>query len=438
MAELYNHDFEAAVVGGLLMDPELLADVRGIVSSSDFAHQAYGLAFDTMCRLADRNAPFDLIVLSDELEKIAPRGTWLQEIAMVQANTPSTANIAAYTNGVAEYSTLRKLHGAGLDVCWTCFDPALQTSEKIARAQQSVLDLLKLKGKKGPKSAKEALSEWYQHLEYCHESQGGVTGVRTGFEDLDQMTSGLHGGELLILAARPGEGKTILALNVAAAMLRAGLRVLVFSLEMQARELVGRMASNVTNTFYRNIQTADLDPEQWRRLTDFVAHARNSDLYVDDDGDVSIADIRARARAQHGKTGVDFVIVDYLQLVGGVGENETIKVGSVSKGLKAMAKELDCPVLALSQLSRSIEQRGDSRPRLSDLRQSGQIEQDADAVMFLRSHDEHHTELIIEKLRHGQPGSVWLNPQFHFMRFAPGEPFIAPPPERKYAKRGME
>lgn len=434
---LHNDDFETAVIGGVLIDPELLADVRGVISAGDFRNEACALAFETMCKLADVNQAIDFMVVADELEKVAPRGTWLMDLAQLQRNTPSTANLAAYTNGVAEYSTLRRLHDAGQEVCRTCFDPTLQTSEKIARAQQSVLDLMKLNGRKGPKSAKEALSEWYQHLEYCHESQGGLTGHPTGFSELDKMTHGLHGGELDIIAARPGQGKTVIALNIAATMLRAGHRVLFFSLEMQARELIGRLASNMTGTFYRNIQTADLDQEQWANLTNFVTHVRDSGLFVDDDGDATIADIRARARSQAAKTGVDLVIVDYLQLVNGTGENETIKVGNVSRGLKAMAKELDCPVIALAQLNRGIEQRTDSKPRLSDLRQSGQIEQDADAVMFLHRHDDQHTELVVEKLRHGHPGSVWLRPQFHFMRFTPGEPFVAPVVEKRFAKKGV-
>ncbi len=436
MADLYNLDLEAAVIGGLLIDPQTLADVRALVTPGDFHNETHRAVYAVLCDLADRCVPVDFMVAADELEKTAPRGTWLVDLAVMQRNTPSAANILSYVNGVAEYSTLRKLHDAGQDVCRTCFDPYLATSEKIARAQQNVLDLLNVKGRKGPKSARESLSEWYQHLEYCHESHGGLTGISTGFSALDEMTFGLHGGELDILAARPGNGKTVLALNITAACLRAGLRVLFFSLEMQARELVGRLASNMTGTFYRNLQTADLCQEQWANVTGFVATIRNSGLFVDDDGDVSIADIRARARSQASKTGVDLVIVDYLQLVNGVGENETIKVGSVSRGLKAMAKEMDCPVLALSQLNRGLETRTDPRPKLSDLRQSGQIEQDADMVMFLHRHDEHHTELIVEKLRHGQPGSVWLEPQFHIMRFVPGALFIPEPPQKQ--QRGFK
>lgn len=434
---LHNEHFEAAVIGGLLIDPGMLSDVRALVNAFDFWHDGCRAVFETMCKLADANQAVDFMLVADELEKNDPRGTWLRELAVIQRNTPSAANLEAYARNVSEYAVLRKLHGAGQEVCRSCFDPALAPGEKIARAQQYVLDLMKLKGRKGPKSAKEALSEWYQHLEYCHESQGGLTGHSTGFAELDEMTHGLHCGELDIIAARPGQGKTVIALNIAATMLRAGLRVLFFSLEMQARELIGRLASNMTGTFYRNIQTADLDQEQWANLTNFVTRVRDSGLFVDDDGDVTIADIRARARSQAAKTGVDLVIVDYLQLVNGSGENETIKVGSVSRGLKAMAKELDCPVIALAQLNRGIEQRTDARPRLSDLRQSGQIEQDADAVMFLHRHDEHHTELVVEKLRHGQPGSVWLSPQFHFMRFMPGQPFMAPVQENKFAKRGV-
>ena len=438
MSELYNTDLEQAVIGGLLIEPELLAEIRAIIGEKDFYSQAYREVFAKMIAMDDSQQPVDFMVVADELEKTSPTGNWLVELAELQRNTPSTANLKAYANKVAEYSTLRKMHDAGQDVCRVCFDATMLVSEKIARGQQLVLDLMKVNGRKGPKTAKEALTEWYQHLEYCHGKEGGIIGHSTGNDDLDNMTSGLHGGELLILAARPGQGKTIKALNLSAAFIRQGLRVLFFSLEMQARELIGRLASNMSGTFYRNIQTADLDEHQWQRVTAFVTNVRESGLFVDDDGDVSIAEIRARARAQAAKTGVDLVIVDYLQLVGGTGENETIKIGSVSKGLKAMAKELDCPVLALSQLNRGIEQRQDARPRLSDLRQSGQIEQDADAVMFLHRHDDRHTELIVEKLRHGQPGSVWLEPQFSFMRFIPGAPYIPPVEEKKFAKRGMD
>jgi replicative DNA helicase len=436
MADLFNGDFETSVIGGLLIDPHMLADIRAMLTPSDFYDHGCRAVYETICTIADRCAPVDFMTVADDLEKSAPRGTWLADLALLQRNTPSAANIAGYAAGVAEYSTLRKLHNAGQDVCRACFEPSMTTSEKIARAQQSVLDLINVKGRKGPKTAKEALTEWHKHLEYCHDSQGGLTGISTGLEALDEMTFGLHGGELDILAARPGCGKTVLALNISAACLRAGLKVLFFSLEMQARELVGRMASNMTGTFYRNLQTADLCQEQWSRVTNFVATMRDSGLFIDDDGDVSIADIRARARSQASKTGVDLVIVDYLQLVGGVGENETIKVGSVSRGLKAMAKELDCPVIALSQLNRGLESRTDPRPKLSDLRQSGQIEQDADMVMFLHKHDDRHTELIVEKLRHGQPGSVWLEPQFHIMRFIPGKPFIPEAP--KVQARGFK
>lgn len=431
MADLYNHDFEGAVIGGLMLEPQLSADINAIVGAGDFHNAAYALAFDVIAKLVDAGKPVDFMVVADECEKLSPRGDWLTQMATVARHTPSTANVLAYAQGVAEYSTLRKLHTAGQDVCRVCFDPALEISEKIARAQQSVLGMMAGMGRKGAKNAKEALTEWYEHLRYCSEADGGLTGISWGLSVLDDMTSGMHGGELLILAARPGQGKTVSAIGIAAEQLRAKRNVMFFSLEMQARELIGRLASAMTGTFYKNIQTADLDAGQWQNLQRFVEWTRNSGLYIDDNGDLTIADIRARARAQAAKGGLDLVIVDYLQLVGGAGENETIKVGSVSRGLKQMAKELDCPVLALSQLNRGMENRPDPRPRLSDLRQSGQIEQDADAVLFLHRHDELHTELIVEKLRHGQPGSVWLEPQFHTMRFVEGRPFI---PEQKEQK----
>lgn len=441
MNELFNANFEQNIIGALLIDSNLFADVSAILSPADFRDDTCAHAFAGIADLVQQGRAVDFVTLADELERLRPAGWWLKFLAEVSRNCPSTANIDEYANSVAQYSTLRKLHAAGQSVCQSCFDPNLQPHEKIARAQQAVLDVIKVKSKRGPKSTRESLRNWLDHLESCAESGGNLTGHSTGFPALDDRTAGLHGGELLVLAARPGQGKTVMALNISGHFIRADKNVLFFSLEMSEKELIGRLASAMTGTYYRNIQTADLDQAQWSMITGFVSEMRDKNIFIDDDGDVNIADIRARARSLARTCRLDLIVVDYLQLVGGTGENETVKVGNVSRGLKQMAKELDCPVLALSQLNRGIESRPDPRPRLSDLRASGAIEQDADAVMFLHGVGESTTELITEKLRHGQPGSDWLEKQFHQCRFIPGREYIPPipaeAPPKHYARKAQ-
>lgn len=438
MSELFNHDFESSVIGGLLIDPALLCEVRGILGADDFHTTALATTYATLCKLVDEGVDGDFMVVADCLEKTNPGVEWLSMLATLQRNTPSTANIQTYAKHVAEYSTLRKLFRAGQEVCRLCHEGDLTTQEKISRAQAATLDLIKVRDRRGPKEAKESLSEWLAYLEMCVELGGGITGLPSGFGELDELTSGFHGGELVVVGARPSNGKTAFALNICRTALNLGKTVLVFSLEMQARELIGRMASNATGIFYGKIRGANLERYDWQKVTEYVAHARALPFFIDDQGGLHITDIAARSRAIAAKHKVDLVVVDYIQLAQGEGETETVKIGKVSTGLKNLAKELDCPVLALSQLNREIEKRPEARPRNSDLRGSGQIEQDADTIMFLQPHDELHTELIVSKNRAGKKDSVWLEPRLEFMRFIPGAPFIAPTVEPRKYKRGME
>lgn len=438
MHELYNLDFESSVIGSLLIDSTLYGEVSAMVTAESFYFENNGAALRGIGALIEDRQPVDAFTLSDLLEKTNPTGAWLETLAMMARNVHSTANVTAYAKGVAEYDTLRRLNRAGQEVCRLCHDGTLTTQEKISRAQAATVDLIKIRDKRGPKVAKESLSEWLTHLERCVELGGGVTGLPTGFAQLDELTSGFHGGELVVLAARPSNGKTAFALNICQAVLNISKTVLVFSLEMQARELIGRMASNATSIFYGKVRGANLNDYDWRKVTEYVTHARGLPFFIDDQGGLHIADIMARSRAIATKQKIDLVVVDYIQLAQAEGENETTRIGRVSTGLKNLAKELDCPVLALSQLNREIEKRPEATPRNSDLRGSGQIEQDADTIMFLQPRDELHTELILGKNRSGRKDSVWLEPRLEFMRFLPGSPFIAPPVEPKKYKRGME
>lgn len=435
MSELYNHDFESAVIGGLLIDPVLLCDIRSILSAEDFHDEPLSTVYAALCKFADDSIDADFMLVADQLEKTNPGVDWLVMLATIQRNTPSTANIETYAKRVAEYSTLRKLFRAGQEVCRLCHDGEMTVQEKISRAQSATLDLIKVRDKRGPRAAKETLSEWLDHLELCVERGGGITGLPSGFAELDELTCGFQPGELIVIGARPSHGKTVSALNIAQHNLNHGKTILIFSLEMQARELAGRMASNATSIFYNKIRSASLSDYDWQKITEYVARTRSLPLFVDDQAGLHINDIASRSRAIAAKQKIHAVVVDYLQLAKGDGETETIQIGRVSTGLKNLAKELDCPVIALSQLNREIEKRAEARPKPSDLRGSGQIEQDADVILFLQPHDELHTELIIGKARGSKKDSVWLEPRLEFMRFIPGQHFIAPIAEQRPFKR---
>lgn len=435
--KLYSHEFEQAVIGAILIDPDILPDIQARLPPESFYSAMDRLAYTTIATLSQKGSQIDFLTVSDELEKDHPGHQWMNYLASVASHTPSTLNALAYADGVRQYAYLRQVHEAGLVVCRSVASSG-DLATKIAAAQEAVRRVLELDIGKGPIGPKAALREWMDHLSYVHENNG-ISGLSTGFPQLDDLTSGMKPGELHILAARPGQGKTVWALQAALDVVRQGKSVLIFSLEMQSRELIARLASCATGTYFRNIQTADLCPEQWQSITAFVGDMTQRNFYIDDRGGLSIEEIRAVARSHRNKVGVDLVVIDYLQLAAGQGESDVVRVGNVSRGCKEMAKELNCPVLALSQFSRAVEQRQDGRPKLSDLRSSGQIEQDADVVMMLHRVDDQCTEMMIEKNRHGQTGSVWLKPEFHRMRFTPGSAPVAdtPEPEPRQYKKGL-
>lgn len=442
MSELFNSDLELAVLGGLLIEPSLCADVAAVMAEDSIYGAQSRMAYATLQAMVLESAQTDFLAVADRLETISPTGDWVRWLAEVMRNTPSAANVASYAARVEEYGVLRKLDAAGRQVCQSCHDPNLSISEKIGRAQQSVMDLIQVKSDRGLQPVKKLLRGWYDHLNSVLNSASGLTGISTGFHPIDAATGGMHGGELLVFAARPKQGKTILAMNIAQAVLDQGKSVAVFSLEMPYTQLLNRMASNAANIPFHLIKDPkEMENLHWSRLTEFFTRTQDQPLLIDDSSDVTLADIRARCRAIKAKGSLDFVVIDYLQLVTAQGENENIRIGSVSTGLKKMAKELNVPVLALAQMNRGVESRTDKRPMLSDLRGSGQIEQDADAVFFLHGAAEGKTELICEASRHSKKESFWLDQYFGFMRFVPGLPYDPPPPPEKpfsSRRRGME
>lgn len=422
MAELYSVDLEHQFIGELLVNPEKLSDVAAHVKPESFYVRQAGVAFEAMLTMLDKSLPIDPLTVAEECEKQSSSGEWSQYLCKLAAHCLMTGNLEAHAARISEHATVRRLLSIMQDACKTCYDTTLEPHEKIARAQQAVLDLVSMKSKRGPKTSKEVLRSWYAHLETRLNAENGLAGISTGFPALDEVIGGLRGGQLIVIAARPKQGKTIMALNIGASVIKQDKSVVVFSLEMPEEQLMDRVASNMTNTFYRNIQTVDFDDAQWSNVASFMAWMAEKPFLIDDDSDVTVSDIRARARAIAAKQPLGLIIVDYLQLVHATGENENIRIGSVATGLKKMAKELDCPVIALAQMNRGVEDRQDKKPILRDLRGSGQIEQDADAVLFLHEVAEGKTELIIGACRHAEKGSVWLDQRFEFMRFAPGLP----------------
>ncbi len=356
-------------------------------------------------------------------------------LAEIMRNTTSAANVVNYAVRVEEYATLRKLDAAGRQVCHSCRDPDYSVQDKIANAQNAVLAITRMSGPRGPKQAAQAAIEWWDTVCQAAESHTGFLGISTGFHSLDQRILGMAPGEMIVVAGRPGAGKTALALNVAMNVVNRGQNVVFYSLEMAQRELMGRIASAETSIPYEDILRARLTQDQQSTLTAFVPRIKQMPLHIDDDATVHINDIRARSRAMAQREKIDLIIIDYLQLANGDGKSKYEKVTDVSRGIKLLAREIDCPVIALSQLNRESTKRN-GPPDLADLRDSGAIEQDADSVWFLHSPDEYKTELIVAKLRKGRTGSEWFDKRLDIMRLVPGASYIPPPqPEKPFSNK---
>lgn len=422
---MHNVDSEHAVIGAICIDGSCLHEVISMLTPESFHAPQNKLIYACVLELDKKGLEVELIAIADELERAHPSDEWLVQLATIQKNTPSTKNIKTYAANVKEYEDLRALYSASQHIAELCLDRDLVLDEKIGQSQQAILDLQQSK-KNDPLAPKEMLKSFVDHIELCSQSKGGITGISTGFQVFDDYCKGLHPGELIVIAGRPSMGKTNMALNLASNIINQGKSVLFFSLEMTTDELMGRMCSSRGNILYSNVLSADFDKNgDWPMFSDFVATMRDQRLYVDDDAGASISDIRSKSRQIKMKHGLDLIIVDYLQLIDGPGGTPTEIVENVSRGLKRLAKDMKCPVIALSQLSRECDKRQDKRPMLSDLRQSGAIEQDANIVAFLYrevvynpNHMQSHiAEFIIRKLRHGKTGTIPLLTEFEYCRF---------------------
>ena len=426
---------EQSVLGAIFIDEGKLVFVREYIEAEDFFKHAHRLIFAAMVALSERNEAIDATTMRNylanhgDLEAIGGLGY----LAEVINSVPTSANAEYYAKIVAEKSNLRKLIERLTDSVNQAYEGADDADTIIANAEKALIDVSEGASRSGFKRIDDVLNLNFENLEARSQQTSDITGIASGYPALDNMTTGFHEEELIILAARPAVGKTAFALNVAQNIgTKLGLTVAIFSLEMGAESLVDRMlaAEGVINS--RSIRTGQLTDEEWQKLMIAQSNLAQASIYIDDTPGIRITEIRSRARKLAQETGnLGLVLIDYLQLITGNGrESRQQEVSEISRQLKILAKELRVPVIALSQLSRSIEQRQDKKPMLSDLRESGSIEQDADIVAFLHRDDYYHNEeeeggipnntveVIIEKNRSGARGSVELMFQKEYNKFS--------------------
>ncbi|WP_304639618.1 replicative DNA helicase, partial [Pseudomonas sp.] len=382
----HSIEAEQAVLGGVMLENTAWERISELVSEADFYRHDHRLIFRALVRLAGRNQPFDVVTLAEDLDRegLIDQVGGLAYLGQLAKNTPSAANISAYAAIIRERATLRQLISISSEIADTAFSPkGMQATEVLDEAERKIFAIAESRPKTGgPESVNTLLTKAIDRIDTLFNSDGAITGLSTGFTDLDEMTSGLQPADLIIVAGRPSMGKTTFAMNlVENAVLRSEKAVLVFSLEMPGDSLIMRMLSSLGRIDQTKVRSGRLDDEDWPRLTSAVNLLNDRKLFIDDTAGLSPTEMRARARRvvrEHGDLAL--IMIDYLQLMrigGGGSENRTNEISEISRSLKALAKEFNAPVVALSQLNRSLEQRPNKRPINSDLRESGAIEQDA-------------------------------------------------------------
>ena len=420
----HSVEAEQAVIGGLLLDNRAWEQIADRVAEGDFYRNDHRIIFRAIRSLEEKSQPFDAVTLSEWMGKhgeLEDAGG-LAYLGRLAKETPTAANIVAYADIVRERSVLRQLIAVGTDIAGSGYETDGRSSrELLEEAEKRVFEIAEqdMRGRGGFQDIKDLLTKTVEQIDYLFQSEGTVTGIPTGFDKFDESTTGLHGGELIIVAGRPSMGKTTFAMNIAEnAAIGSKTPVAVFSMEMPGEQLSMRMISSLGRIDQHHIRTGQLTDEDWPRITSAVHMLSEARLFIDDTPAMSPGEVRARARRLKRKHGLGLIVIDYLQLmqVPGASENRATEISEISRGLKAIAKELDVPVIALSQLNRSLEQRTDKRPIMSDLRESGAIEQDADLIVFIYrdevynddSPDKGTAEIIIAKQRNGPIGKSVL------------------------------
>ncbi len=434
LKRILPHSIEAeqSVIGSMIMDREAIVVASEIVLGDDFYNKQYGILFDTMVELNDEGKPVDLVTLQDRLKEkdVPPEVSSLEFIRDLITAVPTSANIKYYANIVAEKSTLRKLIRLNEDIANTCYVGKESLEDILADTEKRVFDLVQRRNTGEFVPIRQVVMNAMDNIEKASRNKGNVTGVATGFLDLDYRTAGMQPSDLILVAARPSMGKTAFVLNIAEYVaFKQNKTVAIFSLEMSKEQLVNRLFSMESKVDSQHLRTGNLSDAEWEKLIESAGIIGKSNLIIDDTPGISISEMRSKCRKYKLEHNLEMIIIDYLQLMSGSGKSSDSRqqeISDISRSLKALARELHVPVIALSQLSRAVEQRPDHRPMLSDLRESGAIEQDADVVMFIYRDDYYNkdtekkgiAEIIIAKQRNGPIGTVELVWLPDFTKFA--------------------
>lgn len=429
----HSLEAEQSVIGGLMLDNRSWDEIADLVNEQDFYRHDHQLIFRSVAALVEDNQPYDVITVSEwlgsrgELESIGG----LAYLSILANDTPTAVNVKAYANIVREYSILRSLIQIGNEISASAYNADGRPSKELLDEAERKVFMIAEQGagnSQGFEAINELLGRAVKRVEEMYRSDEALTGISTGFSQFDEKTSGLQNSDLIIIAGRPSMGKTSFAMNLAeTAALNGDKSVAVFSMEMPGEQLALRMMSSLGRIDSHNLRTGKLDDHDWPRLISSVNMLSKAKLFIDDSPALTPTELRARTRRLKREHGLDMVIVDYLQLmqVAGTSENRATEISEISRSLKALAKELNVPVIALSQLNRSVEQRPDKRPVMSDLRESGSIEQDADLILFIyrdevynpESADKGIAEILIRKQRNGPIGMVKLAFLGQYTRF---------------------
>ncbi|MDQ1911158.1 replicative DNA helicase [Paenibacillus sp. GD4] len=425
-----NLEAEQAVLGAILLDGDALVTAMERINSDDFYRGAHQLIYEAMIEIAEANEPVDLVTLTARLQdkKQLEEVGGIKYLSELANAVPTAANVDYYAQIVEEKSLLRRLIRTATQIVSNGYASEDEVGMLLSDAEHRIMEISQRRSGSGFIAIRDVLMEVFDKVEFLYNQKGSTTGIKSGFTDLDKMTSGFQRSDLIIVAARPSVGKTAFALNIAQNIgVREKETVAIFSLEMGAAQLVQRMICAEANVDAGRMRTGFLEPDDWEKLTMAIGSLSEANIYIDDSPSVTVADIRAKCRRLKKEKGLGMILIDYLQLIHGrgKGDNRQQEVSEISRTLKQIARELDVPVIALSQLSRGVEQRQDKRPMMSDLRESGSIEQDADIVAFLyrddyydkESEKKNIIEIIIAKQRNGPVGTVELAFLKNFNKF---------------------
>ncbi|MBQ6875648.1 MAG: replicative DNA helicase [Lachnospiraceae bacterium] len=426
---------EQSVIGAMLMDREAILSATEILHPEDFYYHQYGVMFEAMAELHNEGRPVDLVTLQDRLKEknVAPEVYSIEMVRELLNAVPTSANVKSYAQIVHDKAVLRRLIQTNEQIINECYAGTQSVDEILGDTETKVFNLLKDSNATENVPIRQIALDVLGKIEAAAKNKSPITGVPSGFIDLDYKTSGFQPSDMILIAARPSMGKTAFVLNIAQHVaFKKNLSVAIFSLEMSKEQLVNRLFAQESRVNSQNLRTGNLSDDDWDKLIESVGVIGNSKLMIDDTPGISISELRSKCRKFKLEQGLDLVIIDYLQLMTGSKKNQDNRqqeVAEISRSLKALAREMNCPVIALSQLSRAVESRTDKRPMLSDLRESGSIEQDADLVMFIYR-DEYYnkdttdkgiTEIIIAKQRNGPVGTVNLVWLAEYLKFTSAE-----------------